>query len=66
MKVTRLSLLCILVAGLSLAWSGTVELTLQDGLNGYDGCSDAYVSSSSSSNYGTATKLECKFDRCVS
>ena len=67
MKVSRLSLLCILVAGLTLAWAGTYEITLQEGVDGYAGTSDAYGrSQSSSSNYGTSQTLNLLYERCSS
>lgn len=67
MKVLKLSLLCSLIAGLSLAWSGTYDLTLQEGVDGYAGTSDAYGrSQSSSSNYGSSQTLNLLYERCSS
>lgn len=67
MKVSKLSLLLVLVAGLSVAWAGTYDLTLQQGVDGYTGCKDAYVrSQAGSSNYGTSKTLNLQYERCSS
>ncbi len=67
MKVIKLSLLCILFAGLQIAWSGTYDLTLQEGLDGYSGTSDAYVRSQASSyNYGSSETLNLQYEYCSS
>lgn len=63
MKAFKFFAVLLLSAGLYIAsadvTAGVIEVVLQDGLNGYDGCEDSYIyNSCSSSNYGTKTTME--------
>ena len=59
-------LLLLLGTGLILfSSSGQVEKVLQNGLEGYDGCADAFVISKAgyeTVNYGNADTLELRWD----
>ena len=63
--VKGLKIISLLVCSgfLFAAFAGEVTVTLQNGLNSYDGCEDSYIySQSTSSNYGdeTTMDLECR------
>lgn len=65
-KVLKLSYLCCIVAfTLQMAWA-QMDFVLQNGSNGYDGCVDAYVKSSVSSNQGNSATLESSYYYCSS
>ena len=66
MKELKILSFCCILALLQMAFAGEVTVTLQNGLNGYEGCADAYVDNASSTNNGTSAKLDCKYDVCVS
>ena len=59
-------LLMLVCSGLILiSWSGQIEKVLQNGLEGYDGCADAYIISKAGyelENFGTADTLELRWD----
>ena len=47
------------------AWSATDEKVLQNGLEGYNGCADAFIISKAgyeTVNYGSADTLELRWD----
>lgn len=59
-------LIMLVCTGLMLTvWSATVEKVLQNGLEGYEGCADAYVISKAGyelENFGSADTLELRWD----
>jgi hypothetical protein len=66
MKELKVFSFCCIFALLQMAFATEVTVTLQNGLNGYEGCADAYVDNASYTNNGASEKLECKYDICVS
>ncbi len=61
-------LLALLVfCGFSFSFAvDTLSVTMQNGLDNYDGCIDATISSQSASNMGAADKLNVKYEKCKS
>lgn len=59
-------LLMLFGTGLILiSWSGQIEKVLQNGLEGYDGCADAFILSKAgweTENFGSADTLELRWD----
>jgi hypothetical protein len=43
-----------------------ITIVLQNGLNEYSGCTDSYISNTSSSNNGTKTELDLLYELCSS
>lgn len=57
----------LMLFGFSLTFAvDTVSVVMQNGLDGYDGCIDATISSQSGSNMGSADKLNVKYEKCTS
>lgn len=64
MKGIHFLFITLLFAYLSLSSAAEITVTLQNGLNSYDGCDDAWVfgayynkDGQKSKNYGTETKM---------
>ncbi len=59
-------LVLLVVAGISFsAWSETFEKVLQNGLESYTGCVDAFITNKAgyeTNNYGNADTLELRWD----
>lgn len=67
MRGFKLFCLCsIVICAFQMTWAQPVELILQQGVNGYDGCGDAYVKSSVGTNQGTSQTLESSYYYCSS
>ncbi len=66
MKVLKLSLVCIVLLCLQMAWANAETVTLQNGLDGYTGCIDADITSNEAgSNYGDSDFMWMKEEYCV-
>lgn len=67
MKGLKLSCLCCILAfTLQIGWAQPTELEVQNGVNGYDGCVDAYIKSSVGQNQGNSAILESSYYYCGS
>ena len=67
MKGLKIISLLILSGFLFTAFATETTVTLQNGLDGYEGCTDSYCrSESASSNYGDAADVRTKYEVCSS
>jgi len=67
MKVRIVLLASFLLLCVQISWTESIKLILQNGLNGYNGCEDSYVTERSSSlNYGNSDTLLAYYEKCVS
>lgn len=64
MKELKILSFCCIFALLQMAFADEVTVTLQEGLNGYSGCEDAYIADWSSTNSGNATELYAEWEQC--
>ena len=63
MKALKLLTLFLLFVSLQSVWAeGTV--TLQNGLDGYGGCEDAWIADWSTTNTGNDDTLFAEFEQC--
>lgn len=63
MKTLKILYVILISAFFAASFADQEEIVLQNGLNGYDGCIDAFVhNQNSSTNYGDATILEVRND----
>lgn len=58
-------LLVMLLALVQVGWADEITVVLQDGLNGYEGCQDAFVfNNASSTKFGKAESLNVVYGGC--
>ncbi len=65
MKQIKFFLMLLGTGMFLVTWSSQIEKVLQNGLEGYDGCEDAFVISKAgyeNVNYGNADSLELRYD----
>ena len=67
MKGSKLLLVCCIAAFVAFAFAAEETVILQNGLNGYAGCTDSYGEMSkgnneSSTNYGNAADLMTQYE----
>lgn len=70
MKGLKLSCLCCIFTFVVVAFADEITVTLQNGLNSYDGCEDAWVygayfnyNNERNTNYGNETKMSVFYGR---
>ena len=64
MKALKILTLVLLFAGVQSLWAD--EIVLQNGLNGYEGCEDAWIADWYSTNTGNSDTLFAEFEQCES
>ena len=62
MKALKLLTVVLLFASMQSLWAD--EVVLQNGLNGYDGCEDAWIADWYNYNTGTSDTLHAEFEQC--